>query len=169
MNSSSLQLVSMFVLMVLLQVMLFNNLHLFGFINPMVYLFFIINYRFESDQTLFILLSFILGFSIDFLSQSGGAHTIATLTIGFIRPLLIRNAFGVTAEIPAGFQNDSRTLNKTIFLILVIGIHHLLYFTFIFFNWDGIYLILKNSLFTSLFSLILVALLSSLYTKLNDS
>jgi hypothetical protein len=51
----------------------------------------------------------------------------------------------------------------------VIGIHHLLYFTFIFFNWDGIYLILKNSLFTSLFSLILVALLSSLYTKLNDS
>ena len=76
MNSSSLQLVSMFVLMVLLQVMLFNNLQLFGFINPMVYLFFIIMYRFESDQTLFILLSFILGFSIDFLSQSGGAHSI---------------------------------------------------------------------------------------------
>src|SRR5210317_1697720 len=136
MNSSSLQLVSMFVLMVLLQVMLFNNLQLFGFINPMVYLFFIIMYRFESDQTLFILLSFILGFSI-----------------GFLCPLLIRNAFGVTAEIPTSFYNDSRTLNKTIFLALVISIHHLLYFSFVFFNWDAIYLILKNTLLASVFSL----------------
>ena len=169
MNSSSLQLVSMFVLMVLLQVMLFNNLQLFGFINPMVYLFFIIMYRFESDQTLFILLSFILGFSIDFLSQSGGAHSIATLTIGFLRPLLIRNAFGVTAEIPTSFYNDSRTLNKTIFLALVISIHHLLYFSFVFFNWHAIYLILKNTLLASVFSLILIALLSSFYKKLNDS
>jgi hypothetical protein len=50
---------------------------IFGFINPMIYLLFLVVYRFDDDQTLFILLSFVLGFCIDFLSQSGGAHTIA--------------------------------------------------------------------------------------------
>jgi rod shape-determining protein MreD len=169
MNRNILTLMGTFVLLVLLQVMLFNNLHLFGFINPMVYLFFIISYRFDSDQTLFIFLSFILGFTIDFLSQSGGAHSISALTIAFLRPVLIRNAFGVTAEIPTNFHNDSRTLNKTIFLAILIGIHHLLYFTFVFFNWNALYLILKNALLTSVISLTLIALLSSLYKKLNDS
>ena len=70
MNRDTLALCSIFLLLVLLQVMLFNNLYLFGFINPMVYLFFIVVYRFENDQTLFILLSFLLGFAIDFTNQS---------------------------------------------------------------------------------------------------
>ena len=69
----------------------------------MLYLLFFVFYRFESDQTLFIAFSFLLGFSIDFLSQTGGAHTIATLTTGYLRPLLIRNAFGITVETPQSF------------------------------------------------------------------
>jgi len=89
-----------FILLVLAQVMVFNHLYIFGGINPMLYLLFFFVYRFESNQTLLIVLAFLLGFSIDFLSQSGGAHTIATLTIGFLRPLIIRYAFGVTMETP---------------------------------------------------------------------
>ena len=169
MNRDTLALCSIFLLLVLLQVMLFNNLYLLGFINPMVYLFFIVVYRFENDQTLFILLSFLLGFAIDFLSQSGGAHTIATLTIAFLRPIIIRSAFGVTSEIPSSFQNDSRILSKTAFLALLIGVHHLIYYSIVFFNLNAFYLILKNTLLTSVFSLILIALVSSLYKKLNDS
>ena len=82
-----------FVVIVLAQVMVFNHLHVFKTINPIIYLLFFVFYRFESNQTLLIALSFLLGFSIDLLSQSGGAHTIATLTIGFIRPFIIRYAF----------------------------------------------------------------------------
>ena len=59
----------------------------------MVYILFLVIYRFDYDQTFFILSSFILGFSIDFLSQSGGAHTISTLTIGFLRPTIIKYIF----------------------------------------------------------------------------
>jgi hypothetical protein len=88
---------------------------IFGFINPMIYLLFLVVYRFDDDQTLFILLSFVLGFCIDFLSQSGGAHTIASLTIGFVRPLLIKYSFGVTSEAPSTFQNDLRRRNKYLF------------------------------------------------------
>ena len=169
MNSNVLSLIISFVILVLVQVFLFNNMFIFGFINPMIYLIFLVIYRFDNDQTLFIFLSFVLGFCIDFLSQSGGAHTIASLTIGSLRPLLIKYSFGVTSEVPSTFQNDSRRRNKYIFLTLLILIHHLLYFIIVYFNWSATYLILKNTLLTSVFSLILVALISRFYKKLNDT
>jgi len=169
MNTNSLTTISSFILLVLIQVLIFNNMYIFGFINPMIYLLFILIYRLDGDQTLFILISFILGFCIDFLSQSGGAHSIATLTVAFIRPLLIKYAFGVISEVPSNFYNDTRKVNKYSFLALVIGIHHLLYFILVYFSSSATYLILKNALLTSVFSLILIALASRFYKKLNDS
>ena len=169
MNRSTLTLIFSFVFLVLVQVMVFNNISLFGYVNPMIYLLFLVIYRFDNDQTLLIFLSFILGFCIDFLSQSGGAHMIASLTIGFLRPLIIRYSFGVTSEIPSTFQNDSRIKNKYLFLTIFILIHHLLYFTIVYFSWNAKYLILKNTLLTSVFSLILISLLSRFYKKLNDA
>ena len=53
----------------------------------------------------------------DFFSQSGGAHTIATLTMSFLRPILIRNSYGVTSEIPVSFHTDTRRINKYTFFI----------------------------------------------------
>ena len=135
----------------------------------MIYILFIIIYPFENDQTIFIFLGFILGFCIDFFTLSGGANTISTLTISALRPTIIKSAFGITSEIPKSFQSDKRTINKFIFLILIILIHHLLYFVIIYFNWSGFYLIIKNTLLTSVFSLILIALISPFYKKLNDS
>ncbi|MFZ9075242.1 MAG: rod shape-determining protein MreD [Flavobacteriaceae bacterium] len=169
MNQNSLSLLVSFVVLVLLQVLIFNKMHLFGFINPMVYLLFLVIYPFKGNQTLFILLGFSIGFSIDFLSQSGGAHTLSALTVAYLRPFLIRNAFGVTAEIPTHFQSDNRTLNKLIFLALLLGVHHLIYFSLVFFSWSAVFLIVKYSLFTFLFSLLLVALTSRFYKRLNDS
>jgi len=165
MNNSLLPTLGSFIILVFLQVLLFNNMYIFGFINPMIYLLFLVIYRFDGDQTLFILASFLLGFCIDFLSQSGGAHSIATLTIAYFRPQIIRYAFGVTSEIPTGFLNDTRRINKYIFLSILIGLHHFLYYIIVYFNWDAIYLILKYGLFNSVFSLLLITLVSSFYKK----
>jgi rod shape-determining protein MreD len=152
-----------FILLVLAQVMVFNHLHILEGINPMLYLLFFFVYRFESNQTVLIVLAFLLGFSIDFLSQSGGAHTIATLTIGFLRPLIIRYAFGVTMETPQSYFSDSRTLNKLIYLLLLVLLHHGLYFTLVYFSWEALSLIAKNTILTSIFSLILIGITLSFY------
>ena len=60
MNSNIITLIISFFIIVLAQVFLFNNMFIFGFINPMIYLLFLVVYRFDDNQTLFILLSFIL-------------------------------------------------------------------------------------------------------------
>ena len=66
MNRNNIVLIISFILLVFFQTLVFNNLYLFGFINPMVYVLFLVIYRFDYDQTFFILSSFILGFLIDF-------------------------------------------------------------------------------------------------------
>ena len=135
----------------------------------MIYLVFLVIYDFDSDQTLFILVCFLLGFSIDFFSQSGGAHTIATLTVSFLRPILIRNSYGVTSEVPISFQADTRKINKYTFLSLILILHHLIYFSLVYFNWNAIYLILRNIFSTFIFSLILSVMVLNFYRKSDDS
>ena len=169
MNRNNITLLISFILLVFFQTLVFNNLYLFGFINPMVYVLFLVIYRFDYDQTFFILSSFILGFLIDFLSQSGGAHTLSTLTIGFLRPSIIKYTFTVSSDMPVSFQNDNRILNKYLFLSSIVGLHHFLYFTLVYFDLDSILLIFKNTLLTFIFSLILIFLISIFYSKSNDS
>ena len=156
MSSITLKTFASFIILVLFQVFIFNQINLFGYINPLVYLLFMVNYRFDGNQTFFIFLGFLLGFSIDLMSQTGGAHTIASLTVSFLRPLLIRNAFGVISELPKSFKNDPRKLNRILFLFLFILTHHLTYFIVIYFSWDAFLLIISGALITSFFSIILV-------------
>ena len=169
MNRNNITLLISFILLVFFQILVFNNLYLFGFINPMVYVLFLVIYRFDYDQTFFILSSFILGFLIDFLSQSGGAHTLSTLTIGFLRPSIIKYTFSVSSEMPVSFQDDNRIFDKYLFLSTIVGLHHFLYFTLVYFNLEATSLIIKNTLLTFIFSLILISLISIFYSKSNDS
>ena len=169
MSRNNIILLISFILLVFFQTLVFNNLYLFGFINPMVYILFLVIYRFDYDQTLLIVSSFILGFSIDFFSQSGGAHTISTLTIGFLRPSIIKYTFSVSSEMPVSFQDDNRIFDKYLFLSTIVGLHHFLYFTLVYFNLEATSLIIKNTLLTFIFSLILISLISIFYSKSNDS
>jgi len=161
MNPINLKSLALFVLIVLAQVLIFNQMNLFGFINPMIYLLFLILYRFDQNQTLFIFMGFLTGYMIDIMSQTGGAHAIASLSVSYLRPFIIRNTFGITAELPKSFNSDLRTLNKSIFLVSFVFVHHLIYFFVLYFSWDAILLILKGTLLTTLFSLILILILTS--------
>ena len=61
-----------FLLLVLVQVLLLNQINLFGYVNPYLYLLFIIIYPFTGNKSLLIFLSFLLGLFVDFFSDSGG-------------------------------------------------------------------------------------------------
>lgn len=151
--------------LILFQTFVFNHINLFGYINPLVYVLFLVHYPFDKEQTLFIFLGFALGLGIDFLSQTGGAHTFATLITAFIRPQIVRYAYGLTAELPTRFLNETRSFNNFLFLTFILLIHHLLYFTVVYFSWDALGLILKNTFSTALFSLILIGIISRFYRK----
>ena len=163
MNSKILKMIGSFVLLILAQVLLFNQINVFGFVNPMLYLLFLVMYPFDKNQTFYIFIGFILGFFIDFLSQTDGAHTIASLTVSYLRPIIMKYSYGLTSEKPKSLLTDPRKTNNFFFLLVFISVHHLIYFAIAYFSADAFLLIIKNSLFTIIFSLILILLISSLY------
>lgn len=78
-----------FIVLVLLQVLVFNNIQINGYINPYIYVLFILLLPFETPGWLILLVSFALGFSIDLFAGTIGIHTSATLFMGFVRPLIL--------------------------------------------------------------------------------
>ena len=79
-----------FVLLILLQILLFNNIQFSGYVNPYVYLMFILILPVEIPSWLLLLLSFSTGLVVDFFSGSQGMHTFATVLAGFVRPYILR-------------------------------------------------------------------------------
>ena len=159
-----------FILLILIQVFVLNNINLFGYLNPYLYILFLIIYNFNNNQLETIFLGFILGFSLDLISQSSGAHTIACLTIGFLRPYFAIFSFRLKlSELPENLiSKEARTLNKIGFLFLMIFVHHFILFFIIFLDLKSIFLILKNTFLTSLFSLIVIWPILTLLETKND-
>ena len=90
MINSVLRFCLIFVLLILLQVLLFNNIEFSGYVNPYVYVMFILLLPIEIPSWLLLLLSFGTGLIIDFFSGSPGMHTSSTVLIGFVRPYVLR-------------------------------------------------------------------------------
>ena len=169
MNTNNLLSIFQFILLLFLQVFLLNNINLFGFINPNLYLLFFIVYRFNSNPTILIFLGFLMGLLLDFLTQGSGAHTIAALSIAFVRPIIIRAAFGINYDIPMGMIEGTPQSQRFLYILIMIIIHHLLLYIIIYFSFDSVFIILKNTLFTSFFTFIIVYISLGLFKKgLND-
>ncbi|MCU0407770.1 MAG: rod shape-determining protein MreD [Bacteroidales bacterium] len=81
---------SAFLLLILAQVLVFNNIQFSGFINPYVYVLFILLLPLAVPGWLLLLLAFITGMTMDFFVNSPGMHTAATVLAGYVRPYILR-------------------------------------------------------------------------------
>jgi hypothetical protein len=79
-----------FVALLLIQLIIMNKINFYGFLNPYIYVLFILLLPFETPGWLLLLLSFISGFTIDIFSGTMGIHAASTVFAGFIRPSVIK-------------------------------------------------------------------------------
>ena len=119
----------------ILQISIFNNMNLFEIINPSFYLliFIKITCPVPAERTL-ILLGFLAGIIIDLTSQSYGCHTIAAITVCYMRGLIENYCFGVNANIGKVMLSGVPVLNRITFFLLIILLHQLIYYSLIFFS-----------------------------------
>jgi len=87
-----------FTLLLVVQILVFNRLNFFGFINPMVYLLFLFWFPIKENRAVFIGLSFLLGLAVDIFSDTLAFHAAATVTIAYLRPAIMRFVFGINLE-----------------------------------------------------------------------
>jgi len=154
-----------FVVLTLVQVLILNNVNFLGYINPYLYILFIILYPVKNNRTLFIFLSFLLGLGIDLFSDSGGVHAAASVFIAYIRPPVLKFSFGMIYEHQTIKFAQTELGNRLIYFTILTTIHHLVMFSMEIFNFNDIILILQKTLFSSIFTILLCLLTTVLFSK----
>lgn len=153
-----------FSFLVLAQVLIFNNLNFLGFINPMIYLLFFYWYPVKVNRAVLLIISFLLGLIIDLFSDTMAIHTVASLTIAYMRPGIMRFCFGVNYDFQNFKLTSTTTLQQITFLALLIFFHHFIFFFLEIFSFSNLLLILKKVFVVGTASLVLCLLIRSLFS-----
>lgn len=90
MINSILKYSSIIILMIMLQLLLFNNIQFSGYINPYIYVMAILILPAAIPSWILLIISFFTGFILDLFMGSPGMHASATLLAGFSRPYVLR-------------------------------------------------------------------------------
>ncbi|MBO3115877.1 rod shape-determining protein MreD [Winogradskyella sp. DF17] len=165
MNSSIGLHIIRFVTLILLQVAIFNNINFLGYINPYVYIIFIFLFPIRDNRLILLLVSFVLGMALDMFLDSGGVHAGASVVLAYSRPILLKFSFGMLYEHQSVNFNNSEIGSLISYVAIGTLLHHLVLFSLEIFNIGSIWLILKKTLFSSIFTLIVSILIIILFSQ----
>lgn len=162
MNSALFMNIFRFILLLTVQIIIFNNMNFLGYISPYPYLLFIILYPVNGNKYGLLLASFLLGIILDIFSNSGGIHTTASIILAYYRPYLFKFSFGISYEYQTVRLNDVLTPERFSFILLSVLIHHIILFVLesfqISFFWDILLRILLSTTFTIIICIIIIYL-----------
>ena len=149
-----------FVFLVLFQVWVLNNIQFNGYVNPYMYILFIILLPFKTPSWLILILASLLGLSIDMFSDTLGMHMSASILMAFIRPFVLqaispRDGFEV-GTFPRIYYYGFVWFFK--YTILLVFIHHLFLFSVEVFKFYNYYLVLWRTAISTVFTTLLIIL-----------
>jgi rod shape-determining protein MreD len=143
------------VLLILLQILLFNNIQFSGYVNPYVYIMVILLLPAVTPHWLLLIVSFLTGLIIDLFSGSPGMHTSATVLAGFSRPYVLR-----IISPRDGYESGPDLSMKDyglrwffIYATTIVLIHHIVLFYLEVFSFNGFFRTLLRVLLSSIFTI----------------
>jgi hypothetical protein len=149
-----------FLILVFAQVLIFNNIEISGFINPYIYILFIILLPFETPTAVILIWGFILGFTIDIFAETIGMHTASTVLIAFLRPSVL-SIFAPREGYEKGTNPRIHYYGLTWFIkyafVLVLA-HHLMLFYIEMFSMHDFFVTLLRVILSTLFSLTIITI-----------
>ena len=150
-----------FIFLVLLQVLLFNNIQFSGYVNPYIYIMFILLLPVEIPSWLLLVLSFALGLILDFFSGSPGMHSSASVLTAFVRPFILRilsprDGYEARSE-PSMMAYGFRWFLS--YTVLIVLIHHTALFYIEVFRFADFFRTMLRVLLSSLFTVTFILLI----------
>ena len=163
MNSTLLVNILRFILLLALQIVVFNNMNLLGYVSPFPYILFIILYPVNGNKSALLASSFLLGIIMDLFSNSGGTHATACILLAYVRPTLFKFAFGLSYEYQTIKLNEVLTPQRFTFILLSVVIHHFTLFLLeafqLSFILDTLITVLLSTIFTIIICIIIIYLI----------
>ncbi|MBV7531666.1 rod shape-determining protein MreD [Chitinophaga jiangningensis] len=155
-----------FVLLLLIQVFVLNEILLHQLVSPYIYMLFILALPFNLPRPALLLLGLLMGLSLDMFMNTMGMHAAACVFIAYLRPFIIN-----VLSPQGGFETTQKTPSMTsmgvsqflIYAAILVFLHHAVYFTLEVFGFaNPLYLLLKIIL-SSAASLFLIILYEMLF------
>lgn len=150
--------VIMFIVLVLVQVLILNNIQFSGLINPYVYILFILLLPFNTPGYMLLLLSFLVGISVDIFTNTAGINAGASVLLGFARPALARL---ITSReiIEKGGMPGLKQIGFASFLkyvTIAVVIHHFFLFYAESFSFVDFFETFLRTILSSVFSIVII-------------
>jgi rod shape-determining protein MreD len=165
MNRELLNNISFYTIILALQLLVFNQFKLFGFVTPSIYLIIFIHYKISYDKTFLLLLGFLTGFIVDLSMQTYGCHTFSTITICYLRSRIEKSSFGINANLPLAMIKGTPLYSRVSFFLSLIAVHSIIYYSFIFFNITLLSTIFLYAFINSIDTFIIVWIISRLISN----
>lgn len=148
-----------------LQLLIFNNIKFLGYINPQVYIIFLLLLPIEMKKWIQYVIAFLTGFLVDMFFQTHGIHALSCLIIIFLRPylVLLLNGFrpidGVFKPIPGA--KDFKWI--VLYVAGMAFVHQLLVTMIETFNMKEFFHIMWVTLLNTFFTTVLIVCIEYLF------
>jgi hypothetical protein len=149
-----------FIVLIAVQLLIFNSIQFSGYINPYIYVLFILLLPFETPKWLLLITAFLLGFVMDIFSNTPGMHTAATVFMAFLRPYVLnlispRDGYE-SGTFPRIFYYGVNWFTRYAFILILA--HHFVLFYIEIFRFGNFFSTFLRVLLSSVFSLIFIVL-----------
>ena len=150
----------LFLALLLVQVLVLNNIHLFDCATPLLYVYFVVSFQRGYPRWAILLYSFLLGLCVDIFADTPGAATTSLTLVGFLQPYVLE--LFMQRDDDENFQPAIYSMGPLTFFyysLLLMLVYCVAFFTletFCFFNWVQWLLSIGGSLVLSEVLLIVV-------------
>lgn len=167
---SSLNIFVAFILGMILQVMVLNNVQLFGFMVPYYYPIIILTLPATMNQHYLLIIAVLTGFFIDLFEHTGALHASATLIMAYLRPVILRLISTQSGrELPELSLKALGIKNFLLFSTIGIFVHHFSLFFIDALRLSNLDITLIRAIYSTLLSVVVVFLVYGLATPLRKN
>jgi len=166
MINSVLRYILVFIILILIQILVLNNIQFSGYVNPYIYIMMILLLPVEISPLILLFVSFLTGLTVDFFTGSTGMHAGATVFAGFVRPYVLR-----ILSPRDGYEPGARPSMAVygfrwffIYSLVIVSVHHLVLFYLEVFRLDDFFRTLLRVVISTVFTLSII-LLAEFYRK----
>ncbi len=146
-----------YIVIMLLQVLLFNQLQLWGACHPYIYVLCLLMMPITLPHSASMIIGAIAGIIMDVFCNSLGVHTAACILIMFIRPYLI--GLIVNDKDRLNEQISLRTIGMEAlikYVVIMVLIHHLTVFMLAAWSWHHIGFVLLETFVSSFITISII-------------
>lgn len=156
-----------FIVYVLLQALVLNNVLFMDYANPYLYIFFLITLPSSVSRIQLLLISFFMGLCVDIFSSTPGYNAFAATTMAYVTPFF-QTIFGPREDHNVVIIPSARSYGFPLFIsyaFILALIHHFLLFVVEYGSLSQPFSLLLKTVLSAVFTTILIAILQAIKNR----